>query len=78
MSENNDIFENQGDVAENIEESAEAMGISREAVSMKRKRVMVARNNCKDCFGKGYQEIMPPNSMEFMRRPCKCIRIRTI
>lgn len=78
MIEDDDIFENQDAMAENIEESAEAMGISRKAVSVRKRKVLVARNNCKVCFGQGYQRVMPPNSREFVKYPCKCVRVRIL
>ena len=78
MSGDNNIFDNQDEVAENLEDSAEAMGIDRESVSMKPRRVLVARNNCKRCYGKGFQDIMPPGSKTFNRYPCKCVRVKTL
>lgn len=78
MARKNDIFDNQDEVAENIGDSAEAMGVDRESVSMKPRKVLVARNNCKRCYGRGYQDIMPVGSKTFNRYPCRCVRVKVI
>ena len=67
------------EVAENIEESAEALGIDREKVKIDGPRkVVVAKSNCKKCFGRGYLDFMPVGSDEFTVLQCRCLRIKEI
>jgi len=79
MSENN-IFDNQDERAENIIESAENLGIDRKNVEMlsKPRRVVVAKKNCKKCFGTGFLRLFPPGEKIFIPLRCKCLRVKEL
>ena len=49
----NDIFENQTEVVENIRESAKELGADIDAARSQAPS-MVAKKNCKLCWGKGW------------------------
>jgi hypothetical protein len=54
----NDIFRNQKDIVQNIRGSAENLGVNPDIVAppqpkMEKKAVMLAKKNCKTCWGQG-------------------------
>lgn len=55
MQSNDDIFTNQKEVVENIKESAANLGIETKKVvpDEKPKQQLMAKRNCKTCYGRG-------------------------
>ena len=57
------IFENQGEVAENLKKSAEELGIQTSGIDKikdgKPLEFLVAKKNCKMCWGKGTVDFVP-------------------
>ena len=42
--------------------------------------IAVVKNNCKDCFGRGYVRVIVENNSEdgYILRPCKCVKWKIV
>lgn len=57
------IFQNQDEVVENIKEAAETVGVTTEGIDKLKEgkplEFLVAKKNCKQCWGKGTVDFVP-------------------
>ena len=70
------IFINQDQVAKNIKDSAEKLGAPK--VKTKKARLMMARKNCKICYGQGKFKHILPNSKAEKVLYCQCVTQKVI